>query len=83
MHPAINLSLIKLGILTEPTFENEVLSVVFAFPFANIPIAQQLISSVADIASELKIGFNYSTRVMEQVERERFLELEQMAWKGL
>ena len=83
LHPAIDFSLIKLNILTEIQVESDVLSVVFAFPFANIPIAQQLISSVADKAEELKLGFNYSTRVMKEEERDRFLELEQEAWKGL
>lgn len=82
-HPAIDYSLIKLGILTDIRLENNILKAVFAFPFPNIPIAEQLISSVAIKAKGMNLVFNYTTRVMNQEERERFLQLEGEAWKGL
>lgn len=82
-HPAIDYSLIKLGILTDIQFNNNTLKAVFAFPFQNIPIAEHLISSVTIKAKEMDLVFNYTTRVMNQKERERFLQLEGEAWRGL
>jgi metal-sulfur cluster biosynthetic enzyme len=82
-HPAIDYSLIKLGILTDIQLENNELKVVFAFPFPNIPIADVLISSVATKAEEINLSFNYSIRIMNEEEREKFLQLESEAWKGL
>lgn len=82
-HPAIDYSLIKLGILTDIRLVNNKLDAVFAFPFPNIPIAEQLISSVAIKTQGMNLVFNYTTRVMDQDERERFLQLEGEAWKGL
>jgi metal-sulfur cluster biosynthetic enzyme len=82
-HPAIDYSLIKLGILTDICVENNELNVVFAFPFPNIPIADALISSVEIKAKEMNLIFNYSIRIMNEEERQKFLQLESEAWKGL
>ncbi len=81
-HPAINYSLIKLGILTDIELTDNKVSVVFAFPFPNIPIADKLINSVAQPVKSLGLDFGYKIRVMTEVEKMRFLQLEQEAWKG-
>lgn len=81
-HPAINYSLTKLGILREINFKKNNVSVVFAFPFPNIPIADALINSVADVVKENRLKFQYKTRVMTEKEREKFLQLETEAWRG-
>ncbi len=81
-HPAIDYSLIKLGILTKIKIVNGKLMAEFAFPFPNIPIADTLIASVADKIEEMKLDFEYTTRVMNEKERQHFLQLETEAWTG-
>ncbi|MBN2766514.1 MAG: DUF59 domain-containing protein [Paludibacteraceae bacterium] len=82
-HPAINYSLIKLGILTDIQFVDNKVKAVFAFPFPRIPIAEKLISSVEITLGNFNIGFEYSTRLMSEPEKQNFLKLEHEAWKGL
>ncbi|MBN1984690.1 MAG: DUF59 domain-containing protein [Prolixibacteraceae bacterium] len=82
-HPAINLSLIELGIATDiEMVDNEVL-VTFAFPFPNIPIADKLINSIKQPLAENGLTMEYIVRLMKEEERKRFLELENSAWTGL
>lgn len=81
-HPAISLSLIDLGILTDIELINQDVVVVFAFPFPNIPIADQLIQSVKDAVESLGLTLKFDIRTMTIEERERFLTLEASAWKG-
>ncbi|MGC9150715.1 MAG: iron-sulfur cluster assembly protein [Microbacter sp.] len=81
-HPAISLSLIDLGILTDIELIDREVVVVFAFPFPNIPIADQLIQSVNDAVTPLGLSLKYDIRTMNQDEKERFLTLEAGAWKG-
>ena len=52
------------------------------FPFSNIPIADFLIQSVAKPIKHLGLEFEYTTRVMNDEERNLFLQLETEAWKG-
>lgn len=82
-HPAIDYSLIKLGIVNDVAFNDNKVSVVFAFPFPNIPIEDILINSIAITVKDLGLDFEYKTRVMTEEERNRFLQLEAKAWRGL
>lgn len=81
-HPAIRYSLVKLGIVTDVELTGNKVKVVFAFPFPNIPIADLLIQSVAKPIKHLGLEFEYTTRVMNDEERNLFLQLETEAWKG-
>ncbi len=81
-HPTINYSLIKLGIVTDVELNDNKVSVVFALPFPNIPIADTLISSIAHSVKLLGLDFEYKIRIMTEEERKRFLQLETEAWKG-
>lgn len=81
-HPAINHSLIKLGIVTDAKLNGSIFSVVFAFPFPNIPIAEMLINSIAQPVISFGLEFDYKIRVMNEDEKARFLKLEAEAWKG-
>lgn len=83
MHPAINYSLTDLGIVTDVELENNKVSLVFAFPFPNIPIADQLISSITNPIYDLGLEVEYSIRVMNEEEKAIFLQMEQEAWKGV
>lgn len=81
-HPAIRYSLLELGIVTDVELTGNKVKVVFAFPFPNIPIADFLIQSVAKPIKHLGLEFEYTTRVMNDEERNLFLQLEAEAWKG-
>ncbi len=83
MHPAIDLSLLELGIISDVLFAGGTAQVVFAFPFPNIPIADQLIGSIAAPIQKLGVDFEHSIRIMSESEKARFLQLEGQAWKGL
>jgi metal-sulfur cluster biosynthetic enzyme len=83
MHPAINYSLTDLGIVTDVELEDNKVVLVFAFPFPNIPIADQLISSIALPIKDLGLELEYSIRIMTEEEKAVFMQMEQAAWKGL
>lgn len=81
-HPAINFTLHELGIVSEiEIIENEV-NVTFSFPFPNIPIADNLINSVATPIKNLGFNFKHRIEIMNDQQRHHFLELEKQAWRG-
>lgn len=82
-HPAINLSLMELGILQDIDVWYDTVIVTFVFPFPNIPIADKLIESVKNVVEKMDLRMQYIVRLMKPVEKEEFLRLEKEAWKGL
>ena len=83
MHPAINLSLTTLGIVKDVKISDEKVEVTYAFPFPNIPIADQLINSVKNPVTNLGVEFDYQVVIMTEEEKQKFLHLEASAWKGM
>lgn len=83
MHPAIDLSLTDLGIVKDIKISSEKAEVTFAFPFPNIPIADQLINSVEIPVTNLGAKFHYQVVIMTEEEKQNFLQLEASAWKGI
>jgi len=83
MHPAIDLSLTTLGIVKDVKVTDEKAEVTFAFPFPNIPIADQLINSIRNPVTNLGAAFDYQVVIMTEDERQKFLQLEASAWKGM
>lgn len=83
MHPAIDLSLITLGIVKDVKISDKKVEVTFAFPFPNIPIADQLINSIKIPVTNLGVAFNYQVVIMTEEEKQKFLQLEASAWKGM
>jgi metal-sulfur cluster biosynthetic enzyme len=81
-HPAIRMSLIDLGILRDIELIDNDVVVVFAFPFPNIPIADQLIHSIEKPINDLELNLQYQIRTMTPEEKALFLQLEANAWKG-
>ena len=81
-HPAINYSLIELGIVTDIDLVDNTVELVFAFPFPNIPIADQLINSIAQPVKDLGLEFKHSIRGMNEEEKVMFMQLESQGWKG-
>jgi len=83
MHPAINYSLVKLGIVNDVKVKNNSATVFFALPFPNIPILYDLIFSISQPIMNMGLEFKYETRLMTEEEKNEFLRLEAEAWKGL
>ena len=83
MHPAINHSLIELGILTNIEVNGDIVKAVFAFPFPNIPIAEKLFLAVMQPLNDIDLELDFTVRDMTQTEKESFLKMEKAAWKGL
>ncbi|MHA1930196.1 MAG: iron-sulfur cluster assembly protein [Candidatus Thorarchaeota archaeon] len=81
MHPAINASLVELGIVKEINTSNGKIEILFAFPFANIPIEGQLVNSVRAPLSKLGLDIEVSTSIMNESERIRFLAIEHAKWR--
>nr|WP_319231855.1 iron-sulfur cluster assembly protein [Draconibacterium orientale] len=83
MHPAIDCSLVDLGMVQDiELYTDEVLILTFVFPFPNIPIADKLISSVENVVKSQGLEMQYIVRVMKAEEKKNFLKMEKAAWKG-
>ncbi|WP_297090900.1 iron-sulfur cluster assembly protein [uncultured Draconibacterium sp.] len=83
MHPAINYSLVDLGMVQDIELYTEQLVILtFVFPFPNIPIADKLIASVEKVVQALGFEMQYIVRVMKTDEKQRFLQMEKAGWKG-
>ncbi len=83
MHPAINASLIKLGIISDYKVENDTVTIEMAYPFPNIPIKDMLKGSILDKLSHLNLKIEFKERIMTEEERQMFLKTEMENWKGL
>ncbi len=83
-HPAIATSLINLGILQDIDFDekNNKLKATFVWPFPNIPIRDQIINSVKIPLNQLGLDLEYNERIMNENEKQKFLELEKQYWRG-
>jgi len=82
MHPAIDRNLLDLGIVKDIDVEGKDAVVTFAFPFPNIPIADQLIDSVRYPLQKLGLNVEVKITIMNQDELRAFLAMEQESWKG-
>ena len=82
MHPAINASLVELGIVKEIKTSEDKIEILFALPFPGIPIMDQLINSVRAPLTGLGIDIEITTSIMDETEKNRFLAIEYAKWKG-
>lgn len=81
MHPAIDRTLIDLGIVKDITIKDNQVTLTLALPFPEIPIREYLVNSVRDAIASLGIEVEVKVTVMSQQEREVFLAMEQESWK--
>jgi len=81
-HPAIDRTLLELGMIKSIAMEKDKANIVLAFPFPNIPIEDYLIHSVRGPVEKLGGKVDIKVTVMTQEELQRFLQLEQQHWKG-
>ena len=81
-HPMIDRTLLDLGVIKDISVENNKVKITLAFPFPNIPIKEQLIDSVREPITKLGAEVEVKLIVMNQEELQKFLAMEQEAWKG-
>lgn len=80
-HPAINYSLIDLGIIKDVEVDSTKAKVIFSFPFPNIPIKELLVKSTAKPINALGLEFVYEIRIMNEEEKNKFLSKETKGWR--
>ncbi len=80
-HPAIAYSLVDLGIVKDIDLKDNKAKVTFAFPFPNIPIAEQLVNSIYGPIFLLGVDFEYSIVEMNEEEKAKFMQMETAGWK--
>ncbi|MCW3137002.1 MAG: iron-sulfur cluster assembly protein [Methanophagales archaeon] len=79
-HPAIDRTLMELGILKDITVEGDKVIITLAFPFPGIPIRELLVESVREPVEEMGAKVEVKTTVMTAEELQAFLAMEQEAW---
>ncbi len=80
-HPKINCSLVKLGIVNDIRLIDNKILVTFAFPYANTSIANDVEILIEHKVRSLGFGFAHKTRMMNEVEKARFTQIEIESWK--
>jgi len=80
-HPAINSTLIDLGIIKEISTKENKVTIIIAFPFPNIPIGDYFVNSVREAIEKLGAKAEIKITIMNQEEQKRFLAMEQENWK--
>jgi len=81
-HPAIDCTLIELGIVKDIKIKGDKIVVTIAFPVPNIPIRDKIVNSVKGPITKLGAECEIKEIIMTSKEREAFLEKEQKNWKG-
>lgn len=82
-HPAIDHSLLDLGIIKDIEIDDKTVILKFVFPFPNIPIADALIDSVKMPLNNIGYTLFSDIILMTEEEKAKFMQMEAEAWKGL
>ncbi len=82
-HPAIDYSLVDLGIVKDIAIYNKTIALKFVFPFPNIPIADTLIQSIEMPLNNIGYRLAPDIILMNEQEKAKFMQMEAEAWKGL
>jgi len=80
-HPAINSTLIDLGIIKEISTKEDKVTIIIAFPFPNIPIGDYFVNSVREAIEKLGVKPEIKITIMDQEAQKKFLAMEQENWK--
>ena len=85
MHPAINHSLVELGMVKDVALKHDVVTLTLALPVLNIPasIKDHLVNSLRTAVAKLGAEVEVEITEMDEEERHAFLAMEQEGWKGL
>ena len=85
MHPAINRSLVELGMVRDIALKHDVVTLILVLPVLNIPasVKDYLINSLQTAVAKLGAAVEVEITEMDEEERHAFLAMEQESWKGL
>ena len=81
-HPAINRTLRELGIIKGLSIKDNKVLITMALPFPNIPIIDQLVSSIKEPIEKLGVEVEVKQTIMNQKELQAFLKMEADDWTG-
>ena len=83
-HPAIDRTLVDLGIVKEITVNGNKVLVTMALPFPGIPsqVKDYLVNCVVEQIKKLDVEVEVDLTIMNQEELQAFLDMEQESWKG-
>jgi metal-sulfur cluster biosynthetic enzyme len=81
-HPAIDRTLVDLGMVKDITIEGNKVTVTLAVPFPGIPIKDLLINSVREPIEKLGAKVEVKLTVMNPQELKAFIAMENESWKG-
>jgi len=83
-HPAIDRTLVDLGIVKGITVKGNKVLVTMALPFPGIPtqVKDYLVNSVVEQIKKLDVEVEVDVTIMNQEELQAFLAMEQESWKG-
>nr|AAU83737.1 hypothetical protein GZ33E1_34 [uncultured archaeon GZfos33E1]QNO55865.1 hypothetical protein FMLIDMBJ_00013 [Methanosarcinales archaeon ANME-1 ERB7] len=83
-HPAIDRTLVDLGVVKEITVNGNKVLVTMALPFPGIPtqVKDYLVNSVVEQIKKLDVEVEVDLTIMNQEELQAFLDMEQESWKG-
>lgn len=83
-HPAIDRTLVDLGVVKEITVKGNKVLVTMALPFPGIPtqVKDYLVNSVVEQIKKLDVEVEVDVTIMNQEELQAFLDMEQESWKG-
>ena len=83
-HPSINASLPALGMIKDVKIEEKVVNLIFNLPFAGIPesIKNILLGNIKKALNPFGLKYNIELAIMDEIEKQHFLEVEKANWKG-
>ena len=83
MHPAIDRSLMDLGMIRDIALTGTTASLSLLVPFPGIPILSFLEKRLKDSVKPFGVNLTINIANMNQEEIQKFLAMEKEAWKGL
>ncbi|MBW2631576.1 MAG: DUF59 domain-containing protein [Deltaproteobacteria bacterium] len=81
-HPAIDHSLLDLGIVKNIRIEDDKVRITFSLPFPQVPITNMLVDSIDQPLQSIGVNADYDFTVMDEKEKAEFLRMEKEAWRG-
>jgi len=83
-HPAIDRTLVDLGVVKDITVKGNKVLVTMALPFPGIPtqVRDYLVNSVVEQIKKMDLEVEVDLTIMNQEELQAFLDMEQESWKG-
>ncbi|MFZ2071119.1 MAG: iron-sulfur cluster assembly protein [Halobacteriota archaeon] len=82
-HPAIDRTLVDLGVVKEIAVKGNKVLVTMALPFPGIPaqVRDYLVNSVVEQIKKMDVEVEVELTIMNQEELQAFLAMEQESWK--